>query len=76
MINDLIISGIIAGVVIFILYIGFVLGRNYPKPQSNTKTLDDLLEERRISLEKEEYEKVIIIDKKINRIKNGDTLNP
>ena len=69
MMDNLIINVIIVGFVIFIFYIGFQLGKRFPIPPTDEKTLEELLEEKQIALDEEEYEKVIIINKKIKKIK-------
>jgi len=62
-------SGLIIGslvvLIVFIFYIGFQLGKRFPIPQTDEKTLEELLEEKQIALDEEEYEKVILINKKI-----------
>ena len=62
-------SGLIIGslvvLIVFIFYIGFQLGKKFPIPQTDEKTLEELLEEKQIALDEEEYEKVIILNKKI-----------
>ena len=74
MIDSLLINVIIVGLAIFIFYIGFQLGKRFSIPQQHTKTLEELLDEKKVALEEEEYEKVIIINKEIKKIKNGDNL--
>lgn len=65
MMDNLTIIGFLIVFTIFIFYIGFQLGKRFPLPQIEVKTLEELLIEKRIALEEEEYEKVIIINKKI-----------
>ena len=64
-----IIIGFLIVFIVFIFYIGFQLGKRFPIPPTDEKTLEELLEEKQIALDEEEYEKVIIINKKIKKIK-------
>ena len=65
MIDSGLIIGSLVVLIVFIFYIGFQLGKRFPIPQTDEKTLEELLEEKQIALDEEEYEKVIIINKKI-----------
>lgn len=65
MIDSGLIIGSLVVLVVFIFYIGFQLGKRFPIPQTDEKTLEELLEEKQIALDEEEYEKVILINKKI-----------
>ena len=69
MMDNGIIIGFLVVFVVFIFYIGFQLGKRFPIPQTDAKTLEELEEEKQIALDEEEYEKVIIINKKIKKIK-------
>ena len=65
MMDNGIIVGFLVVLIVFIFYIGFQLGKRFPIPQTDEKTLEELLEEKQIALDEEEYEKVIILNKKI-----------
>lgn len=65
MIDSGLIIGSLVVLIVFIFYIGFQLGKRFPIPQTDEKTLEELLEEKQIALDEEEYEKVILINKKI-----------
>ena len=69
MMDNGIIIGFLIVFIVFIFYIGFQLGKRFPIPPTDEKTLEELLEEKQIALDEEEYEKVIIINKKIKKIK-------
>lgn len=69
MMDNGIIVGFLVVLIVFIFYIGFQLGKRFPIPQTDEKTLEELLEEKQNALDEEEYEKVIIINKKIKKIK-------
>lgn len=65
MMDNGIIVGFLVVLIVFIFFIGFQLGKRFPIPQTDEKTLEELLEEKQIALDEEEYEKVIILNKKI-----------
>ena len=65
MMDNGIIIGFLIVFIVFIFYIGFQLGKRFPIPPTDEKTLEELLEEKQNALDEEEYEKVIIINKKI-----------
>ena len=65
MMDNGIIVGFLVVLIVFIFFIGFQLGKRFPIPQTDEKTLEELLEEKQIALDEEEYEKVILINKKI-----------
>ena len=65
MMDNGIIVGFLVVLIVFIFYIGFQLGKRFPIPQTDEKTLEELLEEKQNALDEEEYEKVIILNKKI-----------
>ena len=69
MMDNGIIIGFLIVFIVFIFYIGFQLGKRFPIPPTDEKTLEELLEEKQNALDEEEYEKVIIINKKIKKIK-------
>ena len=69
MMDNGIIIGFLVVFIVFIFYIGFQLGKRFPIPPTDEKTLEELLEEKQNALDEEEYEKVIIINKKIKKIK-------
>jgi len=69
MMDNGIIIGFLIVFIVFIFYIGFQLGKRFPIPPTDEKTLEELEEEKQIALDEEEYEKVIIINKKIKKIK-------
>jgi hypothetical protein len=51
MMDNLIINVIIVGFVIFIFYIGFQLGKRFPIPPTDEKTLEELKEEKQNALD-------------------------
>ena len=65
MMDNGIIVGFLVVLIVFIFFIVFQLGKRFPIPQTDEKTLEELLEEKQIALDEEEYEKVIILNKKI-----------
>ena len=58
MMDNGIIIGFLIVFIVFIFYIGFQLGKRFPIPPTDEKTLEELLEEKQNALDEEEYEKI------------------